>query len=97
MKKNQSKLDAIDRNSYAYQKYLKRYDENAPENIQARKEQKKQKRKKWWEDNWLAVISVIIALAAFIIAVGSFHFTRLSYEAMIGQDQIAQIEPNGEG
>ena len=95
MKKKRSVFDDIDKNSYAYQKYMKRYDENAPENIQARKEQKKQQFKKWWSDNWLAVISVIIALAALIIAVGSFHFTRLSYEAMVGQDQIAQVEPNG--
>lgn len=85
----------IDKDSYMYKHYLKRYSKNDPDNIEKWEKQKSEKRKKWWKENWIPFLSLIIAILALIIAAISLNFSRLSYEATSRVNEITQSESNG--
>lgn len=59
----------IDKDSYAYQKYLRKYDKYAPENIEKRKKEKANRRKEWWKNNWGSVVGAIIGIVTLIITI----------------------------
>lgn len=61
-------MDKAYKDSYAYKKYLRKYDKNAPENIEKRKRIKAKKRKDWWVSNWISVVSMIIAAMALVVS-----------------------------
>lgn len=86
----------IDKNSVAYQKYMKKYDKTAPENIKKEKEKRASKRKEWWKENWISFLSLIIAIFALLIAALSMNFARLSYYVTVNNavQEITQSEPN---
>jgi hypothetical protein len=52
-----------------YDKYLRKYDPQAPENVQKRKAEKVQRRKQWWSANWIALSSLAVSVMALIVAV----------------------------
>lgn len=85
-------FDNIDKSSVLYQKYLKKHDPQAPENIAKAKKEKSEKRRNWWAQNWIAFLSLILAALALIVAIFSLNFARLSYEATSRVQEVAQCE-----
>lgn len=53
---------------YCYEKYLKKYDKCAPENIKKEKAKKAKTAKDWWSQNWIPLLSLLVATAALIVA-----------------------------
>lgn len=87
--------DRIDKNSILYQKYLQKYDVDAPENISKQKKEKLDRIIKWFSQNWISLLSLIIAILALVIASRSLDIARLTYEAEYGAvEEITQSETN---
>ena len=80
----------LDKDSYAYKKYVSRYDPNSPENIAKRKREKAEKCRVWWSTNWIALLGVLIAMIALVISFLS------SYTAESQVQEVAQCETEGE-
>lgn len=86
----------LDKDSYAYKKYVSRYDPNSPENIAKRKREKAEKCRVWWSTNWIALLGVLIAMIALVISFLSFRISWLSYTAESQVQEVAQCETEGE-
>ena len=56
-------------NKKIYDKYLRKYDQNAPENIKKRRAEKAEKIKRWLKDHTFDIINSIIGLVALIVAI----------------------------
>lgn len=67
-KKRERMTDRIDENSVLYQKYLRKYDPNAPENIAKAKREKSERRRAWWAQNWIAFTSMVFSIIAVTIS-----------------------------
>ena len=88
--------NGIDKNSPLYQKYLRKYDADAPENIAKRKQEKRDRARKWLSQNRIPLLSLIIAILALIIAARSLDIARLTYEAEYGTvEEVAQSKSYG--
>lgn len=83
----------LDKDSYAYKKYVSRHDTNSPENIAKRKKEKAEKRRVWWSTNWIALLGVLIAMIALVISFLSLLISWLSYAAESRMEEITQCEP----
>ena len=53
---------------YCYNKYLKKYDKCAPENIKKEKEKKAKSNQDWLSKNWIPLLSLLVAIAALIVS-----------------------------
>lgn len=51
-----------------YNKYLKKYDKCAPENIKKEKEKKAKSNQDWLSKNWIPLLSLLVAIAALIVS-----------------------------
>lgn len=60
--------DRVDENSILYQKYLKKYDPDAPENKAKAKREKAERNRAWWAQNWIAFVSMTFSIIAVIIS-----------------------------
>lgn len=56
-------------NKKIYDKYLRKYDQNAPENIKMRKIERAEKIKRWLKDHTFDIINSVIGLVALIVAI----------------------------
>ena len=52
------------KDSPSYQRYLQKYDADAPENIAKRKQAIRDRLKKWFLQNWIALFSLIAAFVS---------------------------------
>lgn len=85
----------LDKDSYAYKKYVSRHDPNSPENIAKRKKEKAENRRAWWSANWIALLGVLIAMIALVVSLLSLRISWLSYRAESRVQEIAQCETEG--
>lgn len=67
--KGERMWNKIDRDSYMYKKYLRKYDKEAPENIAKSRAEKSGKLKEWWSKNWGAVVGAAIGIATLIVTI----------------------------
>lgn len=74
----------LDRDSYAYKKYVKRYDPDAPENVAKRKMERAAKRKEWWKNNWIALLSMLIAAIALVVSIIGLRLSILALPKLPG-------------
>ena len=61
VKRNKNKK-ALDKNSYAYKKYVE-------PTLKREKAYKVAQRKKWWAENWLAMSGNVIAFISLIVSI----------------------------
>lgn len=57
------------KNSYIYEKYLKKYDPSAPENIKKRKSERNARRKAWWATNWIGIVTMILTALTLLATI----------------------------
>lgn len=57
-------MGKLDKDSVAYRKYVSRWDKNSPENLARVKQEKAERRRKWWAQNWIALLGVLFAFIA---------------------------------
>lgn len=59
----------IDKRNPKIRKYSEKYDQKAPQNVKKRRDDRKRKVRSWLAQNWIALSSLIIAIAALIVAI----------------------------
>lgn len=64
----QSRHEAYGVSEYCYNKYLKKYDKCAPENIKKEKEKKAKSNQDWLSKNLIPLLSLLVAIAALIVS-----------------------------
>lgn len=64
----QLRHEAYGVSEYCYNKYLKKYDKCAPENIKKEKEKKAKSNQDWLSKNWIPLLSLLVAIAALIVS-----------------------------
>lgn len=69
MKKTRAEEKSVSEKTY--QKYLKKYDEKAPENINRAKKVSTQKRADWWKSHWIEFLALVIAAVTGIVTLWS--------------------------
>lgn len=55
-------MNGLNKNGYAYQKYVKPSKDRE-------KAMAKNKRKKWWAENWIAMIGVFISIISLVVSI----------------------------
>lgn len=86
----------MDKNSYAYKKYVSRHDPRSPENIAKRKKERAAARRAWWAANWIALLGILIAIVALAFSAFSLKIAWLSYRAEQQVQEVAQSHPQSE-
>lgn len=64
----QPRHEAYGVSEYCYNKYLKKYDKCAPENIKKEKEKTAKANQDWWSKNWIPLLSLLVAIAALVVS-----------------------------
>lgn len=59
----------FDKSNPKIRKYYEKYDPKAPQNVKKRRADRKRKIRSWLAQNWIALSSLIIAIAALIVAI----------------------------
>ena len=62
-------MEQNDKNSYIYKKYLEKYDQDAPENIKKRKDERNARRKAWWAANWIGIVTMILTALTLLATI----------------------------
>ncbi len=86
----------LDKDSYAYKKYVSCHDPHSPENVAKRKREKADERRVWWAANWISLLGILIAIIALVISFLSLRISWLSYTAESRVQEVAQCEAEGE-
>lgn len=87
----------LDKDSYAYKKYVSRHDPRSPENISKRKKERVSARRAWWAANWIALLGILIAVVALVFSALSLKIAWLSYRAEQQVHEVAQSHAQCEG